>query len=162
MKVIFKILPLLFVFAACEVVELDSPNNNDGTDNSKIGKGNIEATDSITFRTKITGTTNKSWVTNEFTLADSDNLTFCRLDDQLQFNADGTYRYDGGNQLCGSEDNQRIKTGTWELSYNSNAITFDKGTSKEYSAEVIALTENEIRLKGNYFNFEVRGKYTVQ
>lgn len=162
MKNIFKLLPILILIAACEVVELNSPNNGSNEENELIGNGQIDASDSVTFRRKISGTNDKNWITAEFTLAGSDNLTFCRLDDKMIFNDNGSYTYNGGNTLCGAEDNRRVRTGTWELDYKNHKIIFDRGSSNEYIAEIIGLTDNEIRLKGSYFNLEVRGKYIVE
>jgi hypothetical protein len=149
------------MISACEVVDLESPESDLSSDEKEqISSSNIKNTDSVSFRMLITGNQNKSWIANDFTLAGSDNLTFCRLDDELKFNADGTYNYDGGSQLCGAEDDSRIKSGTWKVLYSENKILFDEGLSNEYSADIIGLSESEIRLKGNYFTMEVRGKYS--
>ena len=76
----------------------------------------------------------------------------------MTFNANGTYQYNGGT-LCNAEDNLQTRIGSWVIDFQSNLIIFDKGTSDEYKAEIISLTENELRLKGKYLNLEIRGRY---
>ena len=56
--------------------------------------------------------------------------------------SDGTYTYDGGANLCGAEDNVRMRTGTWRLINNGNNILFDEGLSNEYTANVEGLEDN--------------------
>jgi hypothetical protein len=153
----------LFFFSSCEVLELDSLNSNSSINQKEkelILSSNIEDTDSVSYRILITGNADKTWRTDDFTLGGSDKLTFCRIDDLMTFNSNGTYIYDGGKNLCGAEDDERIKSGTWKVFYSSDEILFDEGTDDEYLAKIIGLNESEIRLKGSYFLSEVRGKYS--
>jgi len=147
-------------FIACSDEEENTPVGTDGNGNvvTKVDDGTIEATDSANFRLLLTDSTSKRWTTSLFTLSGSTTYTDCRLDDIMVLFSDGTYDYNGG-QLCGAEDNMTNRTGSWELDYSNKKIYFDKGTSEEYEAEVIGLTENELRLKGSYMVMEVRGLY---
>lgn len=150
----------VLAFCSCKVVELESESTNEV--NEIIGSTAIASNDSLTMVTYISGTMTKSWNTSEFTLMNATNMTSCRLDDIMIFNTDGTYRYDGGSNLCGAEDNQKVRIGQWVLDHINKRIIFDKGRTHEYVAQIIGLDDNEIRLKGSYFNFEVRGKYKAQ
>ena len=128
---------------------------------TKVEDGSIAATDSMIFRTLLTDSVSKTWNTSLFTLGGSTTFTNCRLDDVMLFFTDGTYTYQGG-QLCGAEDNQQNRDGSWEIDYTNRLIIFDKGTSNEYTAEVIGLQEDELRVKGSYMGMEVRGLYVPQ
>lgn len=157
----FTMLIALFigVLTACSVEE-DEPigTNADGDQVTGVDDGNISATDSANFRMILTDSTSKRWTTSIFTLAGSSNFTNCRLDDIMTFFVDGTYSYDGG-QLCGAEDNQAMRNGTWELDYTNKKVYFDRGSSESHEAEVIGLKDNELRLKGSYMAMEVRGLF---
>jgi len=158
-KLLISMSATMLIFAACGVND-DEDNTNPSTDNT-IGEADIVANDSIEFKTHIDGGTAKIWMASGFTIAGLTTFTECRLDDEFVFNADGTYTYDGGIDLCGAEDNERIKTGIWELDFRNRTILFDKGSSNEEPARVIGLNENEIRVNGSYMTMEVRGIYTA-
>ncbi len=158
-KVLLALSVSALIFAGCNESDDDAPSNT-ATDNT-IGEADIIAGDSLEFKTLIDGGDTKMWMASGFTLAGLTTFTDCRLDDEMVLNANGTCMYNGGMNLCGAEDNQQVKSGTWELDFANTTILFDKGTSREEAALVIGLSENEIRLDGTYMFMEVRGIYTA-
>ena len=150
---------LVMGLIACNSEEDEGPMSNPNQDTS-IEDGTVSAMDSDQFKALIDGGNEKVWSASAFTLAGQTTFTACRLDDIITFNADSTYVYDGGEQLCGAEDDSFIKTGTWEADFENERIVFDKGTENEEVGEVIGLSEDEIRVKGSYMMMEVRGVYT--
>jgi hypothetical protein len=158
-KEFFALITGIFLFVACDSSEDESPNaTNNGP--GAIENGEIEAMNEAEFKSFIDGDGEKAWAARAFTLAGQTSFTACRLDDIITFKADGTYEYDGGEDLCGAEDNAFLKSGTWDVNFEDLTITFDRGTSNEEVGEVIGITENEIRVKGSYMMMEVRGLYT--
>ena len=83
----------------------------------------------------------------------------CRLDDEMEINPDGTYLYNGGASLCGNEDNQRLRTGTWDMDENLTFVIFDKNQSHEFRANLNFLSDTMIALSGNYQGIPVSGEY---
>jgi hypothetical protein len=133
----------LFAFvliSGCNVVELDELTE----------VPNIQGIPSTQeeFVNAIAGESSREWSTIAFQLEGLQGFQHCRSDDTFIFLSDGTYRYDGGEILCGGEDNQRIKTGTWEINPDTNEIIFDITTNKEYSAQVIAIQDGKMQLRG--------------
>jgi len=139
----------------------DSSEGPTANVNPSVDRGIIEANDSTTFRMLLTDSVSKTWDASVFLLAGSNTFTSCRLDDYFTFFTDGTYDYSGG-RLCGAEDTDKNRSGSWELDYTDKKIYFDRRTSKEYVAEVIGLQENELKVVGSYMRMEVRATYTVR
>jgi len=149
----------VIVFSSCNSSEDEGPTTNPDQ-NTAIEDGSISAMDEEEFKTLIDGGNEKIWSASAFTLAGQTTFTSCRLDDIITFNSDSTYVYDGGEQLCGAEDDSFIKTGTWEADFENKTLVFDKGTPNEEIGEIIGLSDDEIRVKGSYMMMEVRGVYT--
>lgn len=168
MKKLAKIiLPVLFILGllSCTVVDNEEAlpvDNADNSNTSEILYNPVLITDSLDLVKKIAGDNMKSWTASRFTLSGSTLFTSCRLDDIMTFNRDGSYRYDGGNQLCGAEDNRRVKTGNWTTDFEKKTILFDEGTLKEYNADIIGFYDNKLTLRGTYMSMEVRGEYQAQ
>lgn len=158
-KIFIALVPLVFLLIACDTSD-NEPSNSMNDDSLTIERDEIVAMDEAEFKAIIDGDGEKVWEASAFTLAGLTTFTACRLDDSMTFKSDGTYEYNGGQDLCGAEDNAFIKTGTWEVNFDDATIIFDKGTSNEEVGEVIGMTETEIRLKGAYMMMEVRGIYT--
>lgn len=137
----------LLLISGCSVVELDEPTQ------LPIINGLPSTTDA--FVNAIAGESGRNWSTIAFQLEGMRGFQGCRLDDTFMFLTDGTYRYDGGENLCGGEDSLRIKTGTWEFNSNSNQIIFDITTNKEYSAQIIAIEDGKMQLTGQVDIFGV-------
>ncbi|MEQ9288554.1 MAG: hypothetical protein RIG77_16660 [Cyclobacteriaceae bacterium] len=111
--------------------------------------------------TALTNNSSKNWGTTGFTLQVLRNFQTCRMDDKLSLASDGTYAYDGGDLLCGAEDDQRLKTGTWEMAFEERRLTFDKGTSEEISLYVEEASDTKVIVSSTYMRLRVVGKYEV-
>jgi len=104
----------------------------------------------------------QTWDTDKFSfdgVFSAMDIHDCRLDDQMEIKADGTYTYMGGEKLCGNEDNQSIKSGTWDLDENLKFVLFDKGEDNEFEATIDFFEEGRILLSGSYFGIPVSGEY---
>lgn len=162
MKLIFPLFStfLLLFITACSLVELDEPLDEDpmdGIDIPTTRPTTIEA-----FNMAFHGGSERSWTAISFQLAGFDGFQGCRLDDTMMINADGTYEYDGGENLCGAEDDTRMKTGTWEVINGGRNVLFDQGTSNEYMAEVNGFENGVIALSGQYVGLEIMGVYRIK
>lgn len=131
------------ILSGCSLVELDSPAPQVDID-SPIGTPASEAA----FMTALTNDDARQWDAVTFELEGLNGFQNCRLDDSFTFFNDGTYRYDGGEVLCGGADDQRVKTGLWEIDFDNLTIVFDRGTSLETSATVSGLQDNRMELIG--------------
>jgi len=120
---------ILFLWA-CDVVEVDpvSPNNNfddpvtEDAEVVDIGSGTIPQ-DPVQFATFLHNNSSKVWVAEQFTIAGLSAFQQCRLDDSMVLSSDGTYQYDGGDQLCGAEDDASAKVGAWEFNAENAVMT---------------------------------------
>lgn len=137
------------IFASCELATLENPDAFEASFPATIEEVNEF----------LHSNQEKTWNAQTFTLAGLEGFQNCRLDDTMILSADGTYRYDGGTILCGAEDSQRTKTGSWKILNGGRRILFDEGTSNAYSAEVVSLESKKIILKGTYFGLEISGSY---
>ena len=99
----------------------------------------------------------RTWMTKNFTLAGM-NLE-CREDDTFQFMEDGTFKFDGGDMLCGLEDILKVRTGTWKVLIDENRIEFDLGSQEIYYANYQKITEEEIRLTGSWAGMKLVGTF---
>lgn len=148
----------LLLLAGCNLVELDEPGPTAPVD---IPEGLPATAAEIT--TALAGDDSRLWTTLTFELEGMAGFQSCRLDDTFIFFVDGTYRYDGGAVLCGGADDQRIKTGTWELDFDNSQLIFDRGTSKAYNSDITALEDNSMQLNGEVDIFgqimEIEGVY---
>ena len=162
---------ILFLWA-CDVVEVDpvSPNNNfddpvaEDAEVVDIGSGTIPQ-DPVQFATFLHNNSSKVWVAEQFTIAGLSAFQQCRLDDSMVLSSDGTYQYDGGDQLCGAEDDASAKVGAWEFNAENAVMTFDPGTESEVSVNIITLSESTVVLSGQYVSelfgtFELMGSYS--
>ncbi len=86
----------------------------------------------------------------------------CRLDDAMAFQANGTYLYNGGAELCGGEDSAQQKSGTWDLDENLNFVLFDKGTIKELRANIDFFTDTNLNMSGTYMFSSFSGETVPQ
>ena len=161
----FLILPALLIIAgilfttSCEIVEIAPVEAIDEEETPLIQGPSQTLSDEETFAFYLHGGNTKSWAAQGFTISGISGFQQCRLDDNMVLGEDGTYQYDGGETLCGAEDNQRLKTGTWEIEFDESMLIFNKGTQIEYQVIVSGLDENTIVLDGTYFGLEIRGIY---
>lgn len=151
---------LLFSITSCEVVDLEQPAQ-EADEMMEILPSTIPNTIED-FENTLHGGAERAWATNSFTLAGLEGVQDCRLDDVVMIKSDGTYTYDGGDTLCGAEDNVRMRSGTWRLLNGGNNILFDEGTANEYTADVEGLEDNRLVLTGQYIGLLIRGVYDVQ
>ena len=134
---------LSVVVISCDLVELEEPGPTAPV-NAPEG---IPATEAMLL-SDLAGEVSRTWSALTFELEGMEGFQLCRLDDSFTFFADGTYRYDGGEVLCGGADDLQIKTGIWELDFDNLQIVFDAGTSIAYRATIAGLEDNRIQLNG--------------
>lgn len=151
---------LVFSFTSCELTTLDEPGAEMENEIMEVFEPQTVPSTIAEFETMFHGNSQLTWSATSFTLAGFEGFQNCRLDDMIIVNADGTYEYDGGDVLCGAEDSQQNRTGTWEIMDNGNNILFDRGTNREYTARVNGLDDNTISLSGEYLGLEIKGIYT--
>ncbi|MCH2214955.1 MAG: hypothetical protein MK086_07270 [Flavobacteriales bacterium] len=158
-KYLSLILGIAVLSTGCNGSEEDEPSNSSSSKELNIEAAAFLATDSTSMKNLIDAGVGKTWSTLAFTLAGSTAFQSCRLDDEMEFNTDGTYTFRAG-ETCGAEDNQEVRVGTWEVNFQNETCIFDKGSSREITATVIGLSEDEFRLSGSYMMMEVRGIFT--
>lgn len=165
-KSTLKLLALLmgiFALSACELVDLDSPGPTENIP-SPVGTPASEAA----LLTELTDDDNRTWEAVTFELEGLNGFQDCRLDDTFTFFGDGTYRYDGGEVLCGGADDRRIKTGVWEADYDNLNLIFDRGTSLESIARISGIENNrmellgQVRIFGQLFDINGIYEYTAE
>lgn len=155
------------VAAACG--EFDLEQFNEGLQNGN-GNGAVvpevigSASDSTKFAMLVHGSENIVWDAQTFTLEGLSGFQTCRLDDSMTLNANGQYAYDGGEELCGGDDDQRIKGGGFVLDFERSQIIFNPGTEEQYIATVTGIVTDSMRVEGtvNIFgiDMEIAGLYT--
>ena len=77
----------------------------------------------------------------------------------MNLKSNGTYRYNGGDNLCGGEDDTKVKNGVFELNEEHTIITFDKGTDDEFSANIESVSSTELKLSGIWAGLTIEGTY---
>lgn len=166
-----KILGYGFLFSialgmtSCELATLDEPTaegeQGEEQEEERV-TGPTTRPAAAEFEQLFHGGSEKVWAGEAFTLAGFNGFQDCRLDDQITINSDGTYLYDGGNTLCGAEDNEQTRNGTWRIINDGENIIFDEGTNREYQADVVGLVQDSITLSGDYLGLEINGLYIAQ
>ena len=157
MKLIKKFILVFLGFAcSCSVVVEES---------SDLEVSGITFDDSfpnsvIDVNAYLLGGSSRTWTTVGFTIDGVVGFQNCRLDDQIQLHDNQTYDYDGGDMLCQAEDNQKLKSGTWELDASNRRLTFDKGTDTEAVFYIESLTADEIVVSSQYYSWKVMGSFT--
>lgn len=150
-KIYYCIVACIGLFIACEEDQNTETGNNNISINLNLLIGSSDVTTDVTD--SIT------WSASSFEL-EGVGVEDCRLDDQMTFRSNGTYRYNGGLTLCGGDDNTRIKDGTFSVDTASATITFDQGTDIEYTANIQSLSATEVMLSGSYLGMTIEGKYS--
>lgn len=134
---------MMGLVVSCSLVDLEEPGPTAPVDAPE----GLPATEAA-FLSALAGDESRVWSALTFELEGLSGFQLCRLDDTFTFFADGTYRYDGGEVLCGGADDQRIKTGIWELDFANMRLIFDEGTSIAYTASVAGLEDSRMQLNG--------------
>ena len=127
-----------------------------GTNNSDPTPSQDFPADEVSFKTAIANNDTKNWGEATFELAGV-GVQDCRHDDIMTLKGDGTYSYDNGALTCGTDE--ATKTGTWEANFTAKTITFDKGESDEYSADIVSLSNTKFVLKGKWNGMDISGTY---
>lgn len=157
---------VFFGMSSCDLVSLDDPiaeNEQAQEDTSdKVTGPNTVPTTVEGFQTILSGEVEKMWSGEAFTLAGFDGFQDCRLDDQVVINVDGSYKYDGGSDLCGAEDNQQNREGTWRITNDKGSIVFDEGTDRQYEASIVGLSQDSLTISGSYLGLDVNGLYIAK
>ncbi len=148
---------LMALVSSCNLTQLESPGSEEGR-RSFTEPTTLPETVSG-FENQFHGGSEKSWTALSFTLAGLDGLQDCRLDDVMLIRADGTYTYDGGETLCGAEDTEQMRAGTWAVTDEGRSLVFDEGTVREYTVTVNGLEEDIISLSGRYVGLAIKGIY---
>ena len=153
----------VLLIGSCTLVDLDNPpadgsGNGNGQSAEVITGPNTVPNDLDTMLIYLRNESSKVWNASGFTIFGLSGFQDCRLDDVITLNADGTFSYDGGETLCGAEDNQRERSGTWEYDETQNMLTFLEGNSR-FSAEITGLNNNQIVLKSRYIGLDINGSY---
>ncbi len=156
-SLIFSI--LILGLGACELVELDSPTSEDEVVFPTIdGPTTVPSEESALLQLLHNGS-EKTWSAMGFTLFGLQGFQSCRLDDVITINSNGTFMYDGGEQLCGAEDNTRRQSGTWRVDAGSR-LMFEAG-DRTYTAIVDGIDAENIVLSGEYIGLALKGHYTA-
>jgi len=154
---ILIILAIGWAVTSCDVIELNSgveaPPNND-----IIQGPQTTPNDETQYLDFLHGTESKLWEAQGFTIAGISGFQDCRLDDQIELFADGTYQYNGGSILCGAEDSQSQRTGLWSLDFTQGVITFIID-GDEFEAVVSGLDPDGIVLSSSYAGLPVSASY---
>ena len=159
MKILSIICLLSMIICSCELVELNEPNNE--SEKEIRGPEGIPSSLEV-YNTYLHNNSFKTYQAISFTIASIEGFQDCRLDDVIEIKSDGTYSYDGGSVLCGAEDTERYRSGTWTIIDDGRAIIFDQGTPEEYLGTVSGLDESAIALSGSYAGLAIKGIYTAE
>jgi len=146
----------IYLIEGCNLVELDQGLGNSGEGAILGPRSKPASVDQI--QNILHGANLRTWSAYSFTLMGMSGFQTCRLDDVIIFMQDGSYQYDGGNMLCGAEDNQRIKSGLWEISDNLDLI-FHENEQVFHIGEILGLVQDTLVLRGSYLGLEVKGLY---
>ena len=156
----FLIIVGALLISSCEIVDIKIEEGMDEGEKQLIYGPSQIPSEEETIALFLHRGNAKFWTSEGFTLSGVSGFQQCRLDDVIVLKEDGTYQYNGGEILCGAEDNQKLKTGTWEINFDEGTLLiFNPGTQNEYQALVTGLEENTIVLSGSYFGLEVQGIY---
>ncbi|MEM9337302.1 MAG: hypothetical protein AAGA66_01130 [Bacteroidota bacterium] len=160
----------VFLLVGCNIVELEE--NSPATESDPINDSSIVnlgdndlPSDAATLAQMLHNNDSKTWAANEFSIEGLSSFLSCRLDDTITLFSDGTYTYDGGESLCGGEDNERNRTGNWAFDFETQALIFEPGTTEESTATLVTLDAGLLTFTGIYQSnlfgsFDVEGRYT--
>lgn len=152
-------LGLFVFFQACEVATLNEENDPALTGGGVLnGMGSFPATVEE-LETLLAGGTSREWTPVGFTIEGLTGSQPCRMDDNIQLNANGTYTYDGGPELCGAEDDTRIKSGSWSINFVTKTILLESEQDGQFTLTLAGTTADEVAFSGSYFGLEVLARY---
>lgn len=158
MKRIFAPLIItLLAASACEVSESEMEGEESKNDEVQVVEGIPSNRDTVMMY--LHGSSSKTWMAQSFTIASMSSFQTCRLDDQIELNQDGTYLYDGGASLCGGEDSEMSKSGSWSLDNDNQTIIFEESDGDSFNGTITGLNSTEISLSSTYVGLTVEGRY---
>lgn len=158
-RVVFLVAVIISTISGCEVVKLNQQEAEDMMDQPIAPTTPPESSEQL--ENLFHGSNERTWSTVSFTFLGVGGIQDCRLDDSMMVNSDGTYEYDGGENLCGAEDNEQIRAGTWEVINDGRNIIFDRGTVNEYTADVTGISDDMIAISGEYLGLSLSGIYQI-
>ncbi len=156
-----SIILLVALATSCDLIELQQPPavlRADDMTNS--GPLSLPATRNEA-EGLFAGNQGKTWQAIGFTLMGIEGMLECRIDDRITIDTNGTFLFDGGDNLCGAEDNKKNRSGEWEINENASEIIFNLD-GKNYTAQITGLVEDTISLSGSYLGLEINGLYIVE
>ena len=68
----------------------------------------------------------------------------------------------GDPPLCGAEDTEQIREGTWEVIDGGAMILFDVATDREYTALLGGIDKNNLSISGEYIGLAIKGIYSYK
>jgi len=148
---------ILISFGACDVVSIDSGMLPSESENSIVFE-DLYPTSVANAHSVLTGAGSRSWSVSSFTIENISGFQQCRLDDQIVMNTDGSFAYDGGGLLCGAEDSDQLKSGTWSLDYTTRTLTFVPDIGDQIELYVETLTGQEVVFSTSYIGLDILGK----
>lgn len=158
------IICLLAFLASCDLVNI----REEGTKEiDPLGTIPAFPTSETQFSQLFHSNDGRVWQANGFTIAGTEGFLDCRLDDKITLKANatnaliGTYEYNGGDDLCGAEDDATSKFGTYQIDFENKQVIFDAGTDNETTAKITGLDDTSIVLEGAYLGMTIRGKYLL-
>lgn len=140
---------------SCQVIELEPLSNEVNIASltpTSMPSSNVEAA------SMLHDDSEKIWQAVAFKFLEMEGTLDCRADDKITLNSDGTYIYDGGDLLCGAEDNEKLRSGVWNIDDQGNRVTFSFEGS-EFFAQVDGFSPDTIALTSAYMGLEITGIY---
>lgn len=131
-KSILYLLGLTLVLGAC------SKDSKNATNSDKLTDGQWRLT-ALTTSFTYNGV--------ESTIDAYTQLADCDKDNFFVFQSGGIFISDEGATLCNPSDPQQ-ETGTWSFTQNETHLVIS-GTSDDYDAEILELSDTKLRLKYN-------------
>ena len=146
-----------FVIVFCFILEACKKEATEDVNPIKINTYSLPTEEDV-FNTFLHDNDFKTWGSGIFYLSGV-GVQDCRNDDKITLNQNGTYIYNNGAISCGSD--VQSQSGIWEASFSNSTITFDQGSSYEYTATIASLTETNFVAKGTWSTLSITGTYTA-
>lgn len=157
-KSLIFISTLLFT-AGCEVVTVDGNNPNNNPDAGLIPNDIDYPATSAELEQMLTNSDQKTWSSSAFEIEGISGFQSCRLDDQIMLTANGTFSYNGGDVLCGAEDRNRIRGGSWEVDFETRTISIVTDNEDQFDLLIESVNDVKIIFSGFYFGLEITGEF---
>ncbi len=143
---------LLCLFPGCNLVTLEDGSVEGIVAGPRTVPSSEEQIESI-----LVGDSKRTWKAYQFTLLGNAGFQNCRLDDQMVLSIDKSYSYNGGQVLCGAEDNKEFKSGNWFV--QNDKLIFVENEQTQYAAQILGLVQDTLVIRGTYLGLEIKGLY---